>query len=211
MTQQAKPDPHALYERAVRVMHDTLANVQPAQLGNPTPCSEWDVQALIAHLIYSQEFLAPQADSDAIAKMVGDRSIAAYFDHNASKFVEFTGIPGVIEKAIDGYNLGDSAIEDFLGVVHSDAKAKGWDIVTSLLMSCFMDTLVHSWDISVSTGQDATLPEDLAMACYTTYVPLLDSHRAIGGFADELSVGGDSSTQDKLLALMGRSPAWPNA
>ena len=210
MTQQARPNAHALYERAARSMHDTLANVQPAQLGNPTPCSEWDVQALITHAIYSMEFLAPEADSDAIAKMVGDKSMAAYFDHNASKFVEFTGIPGVIEKAIDGYNLGDSGIEDFLGVVRSDAKAKGWDVATSLLMASFMDTLVHSWDISVSTSQDATLPEDLAQACYTAYAPVIDSHRAIGGFADELSVDGGSSTQDKLLSVMGRSPTWPN-
>jgi hypothetical protein len=210
VTQQARPDPHALYERAVRRMHETLANVQPAQLGNPTPCSEWDVQALITHVIYSQEFLAPEAGTDAIARMVGDKSIAGYFDRNASKFVEFTGIPGVIESAIDGYSLGDPGIEDFLGVVRRDAKATGWDIVTSLLMASFMDTLVHSWDISVSTGQDATLPEDLAQVCYTAYAPLLESHRAIGGFAPELATAGDSSVQAKLLCLMGRSPTWPN-
>jgi uncharacterized protein (TIGR03083 family) len=167
VTLETKPDALALYQRAAQVMHETLANVQPAQLGNPTPCSEWDVQALITHVIYSMECFAPVADSDAIARMVGDNSMVSYFDGNAAGFVEFSGIPGAIEIAIDGYDLGDSVIEDFLGVVHRDAEAKGWAVDTSMLRACFMDALVHSWDIGVSTGQDATLPEALAQACYT--------------------------------------------
>ena len=210
MTLETKPDALALYQRAAQVMHEALANVQPAQLGNPTPCSEWDVQTLITHVSYSMECFAPVADSDAIARMVGDNSMVGYFDGNVAGFVEFSGIPGAIEKAIDGYDLGDSVIEDFLGVVHRDAEAKGWAVDTSMLMACFMDALVHSWDIGVSRGQDTTLPEALTQACYTAYEPLLESHRAIGGFADELKTADGSSMQNRLLSLMGRSPTWPN-
>ena len=50
MTQQG-PNPIELYEGAVHSMRPIMAGVTSNQLGNATPCSEWNVQQLIAHNI----------------------------------------------------------------------------------------------------------------------------------------------------------------
>ncbi len=44
-------DPLVAHERAQGTFADVLVNVTPEQLSLPTPCPEWDVKALIDHVI----------------------------------------------------------------------------------------------------------------------------------------------------------------
>ena len=50
MTQKA-PNPVELYKGAVQRLIPILAGVKPEQLGDATPCSEWNVQQLMIHTI----------------------------------------------------------------------------------------------------------------------------------------------------------------
>lgn len=47
MAQQLNPI--ELYEAAAQGFRQRLSGVQSNQMSNPTPCTEWDVQALINH------------------------------------------------------------------------------------------------------------------------------------------------------------------
>ena len=40
-----------LHERALDEAARLVGGVRPDQMGLPTPCSDWDVRALIAHLV----------------------------------------------------------------------------------------------------------------------------------------------------------------
>jgi hypothetical protein len=44
-------DPIALFEQASTHAARVMSGVSPAQLRDPTPCSEWDVQQLIDHMV----------------------------------------------------------------------------------------------------------------------------------------------------------------
>ena len=45
------PDPRDLHRRAGGMAADVIAHVRPDRLGNATPCTEWDVRALINHIV----------------------------------------------------------------------------------------------------------------------------------------------------------------
>ena len=51
MTQQEMPNPIDLYSAAIKGTRQIIGGVQSSQLGDSTPCSEWNVQALMDHLI----------------------------------------------------------------------------------------------------------------------------------------------------------------
>src|SRR6266568_1560755 len=44
-------DPRTLHRRAGQLAGGLIEKITPAQLGLPTPCSQWDVRAVINHLV----------------------------------------------------------------------------------------------------------------------------------------------------------------
>ena len=44
-------DPRPLYERAADQFAGLLKTVTPERLGDPTPCTEYDVRALVSHVV----------------------------------------------------------------------------------------------------------------------------------------------------------------
>jgi uncharacterized protein (TIGR03086 family) len=71
----------------------------------------------------------------------------------------------------------------------------------------FSDQLLHGWDLAVSTGQDATMPESLPEAAYGMIHGRFTDEQRKGVFTPEISVSSDSSPQEKLLAYTGRAPS----
>ena len=71
------------------------------------------------------------------------------------------------------------------------------------------DQLVHGWDLAVATGQDATMPDDLAEAAFGMVDGRLTPERRGAAFAAEVPAADGASTQDRLLAYVGRDPATP--
>jgi mycothiol maleylpyruvate isomerase-like protein len=45
------PDPRPLHRRAMTQTESIVAAVEPGQLGNSTPCAEYDVRALLSHIV----------------------------------------------------------------------------------------------------------------------------------------------------------------
>ena len=44
-------DPRPILDRAIATGGSVIARVRPAQLADPTPCSEMDVRAMLGHLV----------------------------------------------------------------------------------------------------------------------------------------------------------------
>jgi uncharacterized protein (TIGR03086 family) len=75
-----------------------------------------------------------------------------------------------------------------------------------LLGIAFCDQLIHGWDLAVATGQDATMPDDLAQAAFAMLNGQLTDDRRGNAFKPAIDVPDDASAQDKLLAYTGRQP-----
>jgi uncharacterized protein (TIGR03086 family) len=148
-----------------------------------TPCDDWDVRALLNHMLDTQNyFVAGARGGDASPpspnppELLSDDPVAD-FDAARRDTLDTFGRDGVIEKT--GAALGIA----------------------------FADQLVHGWDLATATGQDTTMPEGLPEAAYEVIHGRLPDEQRQGGFKPELPVAPDASAQDKLLAHTGRDPS----
>ena len=71
----------------------------------------------------------------------------------------------------------------------------------------FMDLLIHTWDLAAATDQSLDLDPELVAACTAMFLPdMPERGRAAGIVGPAVTVPDDASTQDRLLAAMGRTP-----
>ena len=184
MTQQEMPNPIDLYGAAARGASEIIAGVKSSQLGDSTPCSEWNVQTLIEHLVGGTGMASGSLSGAGPEAPPQGTSHAAAFDAGAAKVLDSAKAPGAMDRTIPS-PIGDMPGGQFLAAF-------------------FMDTLIHGWDLAKATGQNTHLPEDLAETCYAMFGPSADEMRKSGVFGPRVEVADDASTQVKLLGALGR-------
>ena len=171
-----------LYRRASNWTGEMVAGVAD-NLDAPTPCDEWDVSALLNHMLDTQRYFAGSARGEDVSlpspnppALLSDDP-QADFERARRDVLEAFAKPGVIEKT--GPSLGIA----------------------------FSDQLLHGWDLARATHQDATMPDGLAEAAYGMLHGRLTDEQRKGGFKPALDVTDDASPQEKLLAYTGRPPS----
>jgi uncharacterized protein (TIGR03086 family) len=182
------------HRRALDATREIVARIHDDRWGAPTPCAGWDVRALLSHVV-AGNWWASRLAAGATIEEVGD--------------------------AYEGDVLGPSP----LGAYHesAEAAARVFEAPGALDAPCavsygpvpgevyaghrFVDVLVHGWDLAVATGQDTTLDPALVDAAWTVIEPQLDMLRASGQFGTERAVPDGAPAQDRLLLVVGRTPA----
>lgn len=172
-----------LFDRATAWTQGKIAALEPDGLGARTPCSDWDVRALLNHLLAGQRMFARAARGEERAAppqgeppdLVGDDPAAQY------------------EEA------RQASLEAFRAAGDDQAR---------LIGIAFADNLIHGWDLAKATGQDETMPEDLAAAALGMLEGrITDEARGPGKpFASGVEVADDARAQDRLVAYCGRAP-----
>ena len=154
------------------------------QLDAQTPCEEWKVRDVVNHLLDTSRYFEEAAagkDASPPAETPPDAlqggDPVAAHEKARQSILRAYREPGVIEKT------GPS------------------------LAIAFCDQLLHGWDIAKGTGQDATIPDDLAEAAFGALNGRLNDDNRGNGFKPEVNVPESASTQDKLLAYVGRDPS----
>jgi uncharacterized protein (TIGR03086 family) len=177
-----EPDLLDLYGRASEWTNDHVAGAT-SQLDAPTPCDGWDVRTLMNHMLDTQHYFVGSARGEEVSPPAADPPAvlsddpAADFERARTETLETFGAPGVIEKT--GISLGIA----------------------------FSDQLLHGWDLATATGQDATMPGDLAEAAYDIVHGRFTDEQRMGIFKPEVAVAPDASPQERYLAYTGRDPA----
>ena len=179
-------DPVKLYRAATSRAVTVVEAVRPDQFGWPTPCSEWSVQQLIDHLVGSTEYLLAAASGRQPVALAG--AIGSDYRGGVQRVLAAVAQPGVMERIC--------------------VSPLGFDWpVAQAVAGTFMDVLIHTWDLARATHQDERLDPDLVQACTAMFVPEMPRRgREAGIIGPEVAVGADASTQDRLLAVMGRRP-----
>jgi uncharacterized protein (TIGR03086 family) len=168
-----------LYRRASDWTGEKVAGAVD-KLDDRTPCDEWDVGALLNHMLDTQRYFAASARGEDVSPpspnppAVLSDDPRADFERARQEVLEVFAKPGVIEKT--GPALGIA----------------------------FCDQLLHGWDLAVATHQDPTMPDGLADAGYGMLNGRLTDEQRKGGFKPALDVPTDASPQEKLLAYTGR-------
>ena len=188
---EAVPD---AFTRAIGEVEALVAAVRPEQLAAPTPCSEFDVRALINHLIFENLAHAALADGAAIpapdrtTDYVGGDHVAEYRASARAVRAAFAR-PGMVTQR------------------YGPLEAPGSMLVQQLVI----ELLSHGWDLASATGQRTDLAPDVAedtlLVARSWY---RDQPRGQGNaFGPEQRVPTDASAADRLAAYLGRVVECP--
>lgn len=173
-------DPIVLFERAATDAVARAGQVRPNQRHQRTPCTEWDVAALLDHMVGGTGYLLNALGFESGAGTTYGAAVA--------QCVDALGQPG----ALEGMCMSPAGFE--------------WTIADAAAGTA-MDQLVHTWDLAVAIGADRRLNPELAEACVAMFVPHMpDVGRAAGFVGAEVLVPAGASAQDCLLGAMGRTP-----
>src|SRR5690242_4931176 len=118
-----------------------VAGVQDDQLGNATPCTEWDAQALLAHLTGVVANMGRGARGD---EPLPDVNAYRFGDDRAGQFRSEADntLAAWAARGLDGeVNIGAGPMPAMAGITVN-----------------LIDTATHTWDLARATGQDPELP-----------------------------------------------------
>jgi uncharacterized protein (TIGR03086 family) len=190
----------SLDAQAVQASIDLVARVTTDDLVKPTPCRAWTLYGLLAHMA-TQHYgfaAASRGDGDeALWKLrsLGDDPVKAYItsaEHVLAAFAE----EGVVDRMFP--------LPEFT----TEQKFPGHQAISFH----FIDYVVHSWDVAKTLGITVTFTPDALEAAQTVarIVPTGAPRLAPGAaFAPDIPWSGDNPL-DQVVALLGRSPNWPN-
>jgi uncharacterized protein (TIGR03086 family) len=189
---------HAEMTEAADAAARTVASVEASKFGRPTPCTEWDVRALLNHLIlWTSYSLEARAHGESVGQELMDRDFAddpgfaAAYRAQLDRAVTAWADPAVWERSLD-----------VMGTPTPAADVAALNIAEMVL---------HGWDLAAATGQAYTVSESAAVAALRAAEANADLFRQYKGFAEPLEVPPTASVLDRLLALSGRDPAWTAA
>ena len=179
------------FERASEHFRELVHKVGADQWNAPTPCSDWDVRALVNHLAYEARWVPPLLKGETI-EQVGSR-----FDGDLLGSDPQTSF----DDALDGARTAitaPGALEQTVHLSYGDTPAAGY------LAQLTGDFLVHSWDLARGIGADDTLDPDLVAWADAETRPNAAMLAQSGLFDPPVDVADDADAQTKLLALFGR-------
>jgi uncharacterized protein (TIGR03086 family) len=160
------------------------------QLGLSTPCEEWDVARLLAHVIgVLDAFSAREPNPAAVAPLADD--VGAQFDIAAARTLATWRAPGALDGLFERPNR----------------PSLPWAVFAQINL---VDTFAHGCDLANATGQGSRINEDLAAICLdAARRVVLDEARAIVGFKPAVHVDGDTPPSHQLAAFLGRTAHTP--
>lgn len=193
MAQQG-PNPIELYEAAVQQMLPTITGVKVDQLSASTPCSEWNVQALINHNLRVQAFV-----NTVLNGAPGDPgqmfTVAEPLPTEGAEAV-YTANTNAVLATAKSMNL-ETTVQSPFGPMPAG----------NFLMIPMGDLVIHKWDLAKATGQNTTMDSGLAEVCLNVLQHAFESGRpGPEFFAPDVNVPASASVQDRLLGISGRQP-----
>ena len=180
-----------LHRCALDATRSRVAAITSDQMALPTPDDEWDVRALLNHVISGNLWAAELAAGATIEQvgdrldgdMVGDDPLTAY-DRSAQAAAAAFEAPGALDAPC-AVSYGPVP-----GSVYAGHR--------------FVDVLIHGWDLAKATSQDTTLDPPLVSASLDVLAPQIEALQASGAFGSPIEVPTDADPQTQLLGLLGR-------
>jgi uncharacterized protein (TIGR03086 family) len=191
----AAPEPveavAALFTDALEQAQRVVARVGADQLRLPTPCREWDVQALLGHLLATVR----RAERVAAGRPASSVPDVAAVDTRGRWAPQFDAAASKARHAWDAAAPADVPVP--WGVVPPPVALSGF----------VLELVAHTHDLAVGTGQREPPDERLAAAGLRIAERLVPAALREGGaFADPVPPPPDASGVDRLAAFLGRAP-----
>lgn len=194
------PDPrpgfHAACEQAAAIIDSATAET----LRRPTPCTEFDVEDLTRHLLSVGQRTIALADGKPAESVPLDAP-----DISADGFSEeWSRIRSVLNEEL----RPDSVLGQMMEVPWATLPGA---IVLAIYIA---EIQIHSWDLATALGQSPDWDQDLAaagLAVVSMGIPAEGRSEEEMPFDPVVPTADDAPAMDRLVAWMGRNPAWTGA
>ncbi len=166
------------FSRAVESIHED-------QWSLPTPDDEWDVTALVTHVIGVHRRVAAMVEPAQTTHVGDDEDLReAWLEATATivRLIAERDVASTLVPSRDG--------EQAFGA-----------LVAGLLCA---DTLCHTWDLTRAIGADEALDKEAVQSAHRRLRDAGDAIRVPGGFAAAIEPAPDASAQTKFLNFTGR-------
>jgi uncharacterized protein (TIGR03086 family) len=183
-------DQTTAYKKAVDQTAQIVANVKPDQLGQPTPCADWDVKGLLNHTIgglhmFDAAARGEKLPDDFFEKDQVGKDPAKSYDAGAKKVLEALAKPGVTEQMWE-LPFGTMPGTIALGIA-------------------MIEVGLHGWDLARATNQQPNFdPELTEMMAATARMMPADQIRQPNVFGPEATCPPGAPAHDQLAAFLGR-------
>lgn len=173
-----------------------LANVEKIgddQWHLPTPNTEWDVRALVEHLVGGTVWVAPLISGETIAgigdrfngDLIGDDPKGA-FRSAAAEAMAAVEEPGAIDRMVD-LSRGPAPAADYV-------------------LERIGDAGMHTWDLARALGIDETIHPDVVATGRRLLAKVGDEWRRFGALGPVVATPPGADEQTLFIAESGRTP-----
>lgn len=185
-------DPIEAFRRASAGVEERIRAIRPDQWESSTPCTEWDVRALVNHLVCEDARAASVLDGKTVAE-IGDRFVGdllGYDKLGAWKRAR----QGVLDAARK--TPMDRTVHLFFG-----------DIPAAFYLNQLAQGhVIHTWDLARAIGADERLDAELVAWTFASMKPQEEMLAKSGVFTHAIASTSGADEQTKLLHLTGRRP-----
>jgi uncharacterized protein (TIGR03086 family) len=176
-------------ERAYAAAGRLVSGVRREQLDRPTPCDDWDVRALVNHMIVGHFYFAgalrgESMDPTAEPPDFAADDPAAAFDQASKTLLETWREAGAMERTVE-----------------TMAGPMPGQMLFGMLV---VENLVHGWDLARATGRSEDLEPELA-GQMLAMVRQANMPRGAGApFQPEQPAPANAGPAQQLAAYLGR-------
>lgn len=193
-------DLRVLHRRALQVSVDVVNQAGLDRLGLPTPCADWDLGQLIAHMTGQNLGFAAAArgernGAEAFAPIPVADDPAGRHAASAAQLAEAFAAPGFEQREL-------WLPEIRRGGAFPAQTAVGFHLV---------DSVAHGWDVARTLGLPVSFDDEVLEAALVMSLAIPDGparEQPGAPFRPAVGVGREADLFDRVLGLLGRSPDW---
>lgn len=175
------------YRRLAAEITRRVEAVPPDRWDAPSPCAGWSARDVLQHLIDSHRSMPGYVGIPVeLALSVDDDPPGAWAEAR-----------DVMQDLLDDPDQAGLEYDGYFGRTSLERTVDGF---------LGFDLVVHGWDIARATGQDETLPPDEVERIWADAQQMGDDLRLDGVCGPPVPISGDAPLQDRLIALLGRTP-----
>ena len=180
------------YSTVLGIIGGQVATITDDDLVRPTPCAEWDVAALVSHVLGAVEYYAMLVREgtaevrELVVPVAPGDDLVELHERISHAGLAVWSAPGALDRECRML-LGSMPTRDALAIHVADLA-------------------VHACDLGRALGHSVSLPPRLAETSLATWQGVLARHDLRGiVFTDEVTVSPDADPTERLLAYCGRA------
>lgn len=196
-THASTPAPLPDLEPAARRIAGLLGAIDDGRLGGPTPCPDYAVRELLAHLTgLAAAFRdAARKDLGASTALSPDSALPVLDDDWREV------LPRRLEEVAAAWRSADA----WTGMTRAGGVELPGEVAGAVALN---ELVVHGWDLARSTGQPYEAGETELRSCEALLAPADDDPDGESLFGPPVPVPVGAPLLDRVIGLSGRRPDW---